>query len=104
MVNWEFFDNVTPPGAVQLAEDLRAGEEVRPSRGAPLCTFKEVSRILAGFPDERFGAVDAGGPAGEPTLAGLRLAREHGVTSEDPWTNTDPQAYRTDPRDEGEQA
>ena len=94
MVNWEFFDNMTPQGAVQLVDDLRDGADVAPSRGAPLCTFKEVSRLLAGFPDERFGAVESSGPAGEATLAGLRVARERG--GDDPWTSTDPRAYRTD--------
>ncbi len=75
MVNWEFFDNQTPESARKLVDDLRAGREVRPTRGAPLCTFKETARILAGFPDERPGAVEASGSAGEASLAGLKLAR-----------------------------
>ncbi|MFC4496654.1 NADH-quinone oxidoreductase subunit NuoE [Streptomyces ovatisporus] len=75
MVNWEFFDNQTPESARQLVDDLRAGREVAPTRGAPLCTFKETARILAGFPDERPGAVEATGGGGDPSLAGLRLAR-----------------------------
>nr|WP_155073686.1 NADH-quinone oxidoreductase subunit NuoE [Streptomyces taklimakanensis] len=75
MVNWEFFDNQTPESARKLVDDLRAGREVRPTRGAPLCTFKETARILAGFPDERPGAVEAGGGAGPASLAGLKLAR-----------------------------
>jgi NADH-quinone oxidoreductase subunit E len=75
MVNWEFFDNQTPDSAKRLVDDLRADREVTPSRGAPLCTFKETARILAGFPDQRPGAVEAGGSAGPASLAGLRLAR-----------------------------
>ncbi|MGD6743960.1 NADH-quinone oxidoreductase subunit NuoE [Streptomyces sp. BH106] len=75
MVNWEFFDNQTPETARQLVDDLRTGSEVSPTRGAPLCTFKETARILAGFPDERPGAVDAGGSAGPASLIGLRLAK-----------------------------
>ncbi|WP_344319904.1 NADH-quinone oxidoreductase subunit NuoE [Streptomyces macrosporus] len=75
MVNWEFFDNQTPESAKKLVDDLRAGREVRPTRGAPLCTFKETARILAGFPDERPGAVEASGSAGPASLAGLRLAK-----------------------------
>jgi NADH-quinone oxidoreductase subunit E len=75
MVNWEFFDNQTPASARQLVDDLIAGREVRPTRGAPLCTYKETARILAGFPDERPGAVEATGGAGPASLAGLRLAR-----------------------------
>ncbi|WP_461028595.1 NADH-quinone oxidoreductase subunit NuoE, partial [Streptomyces sparsus] len=64
MVNWEFFDNQTIESAKQLVDDLRAGREVAPTRGAPLCTFKDTARILAGFPDERPGAVEATGGAG----------------------------------------
>ncbi|MFF3491205.1 NADH-quinone oxidoreductase subunit NuoE [Streptomyces sp. NPDC002795] len=75
MVNWEFFDNQTPETARQLVDDLRTGAEVSPTRGAPLCTFKETARILAGFPDERAGAVEAGGSAGPASLVGLRLAK-----------------------------
>ncbi|MDJ0341996.1 NADH-quinone oxidoreductase subunit NuoE [Streptomyces sp. H10-C2] len=75
MVNWEFFDNQTPDSAKQLVDDLIEGREVRPTRGAPLCTYKETARILAGFPDERPGAVEATGGAGPASLAGLRLSR-----------------------------
>jgi NADH-quinone oxidoreductase subunit E len=75
MVNWEFFDNATPESAKRLVDDLRAGRTVEPTRGAPLCTYKETSRILAGFPDERPGSVEASGSAGLPSLAGLRIAR-----------------------------
>ncbi|MBA0053999.1 NADH-quinone oxidoreductase subunit NuoE [Streptomyces sp. AJS327] len=75
MVNWEFFDNQSPDSARRLVDDLRAGREVQPTRGAPLCTFKETARILAGFPDERPGAVEATGGAGPASLAGLRLAQ-----------------------------
>ncbi|MVO83819.1 NADH-quinone oxidoreductase subunit NuoE [Streptomyces sp. p1417] len=75
MVNWEFFDNQTPASAKRLVDDLRAGTQVEPTRGAPLCTFKETARILAGFPDERAGAVEASGGAGPASLIGLRLAK-----------------------------
>jgi NADH-quinone oxidoreductase subunit E len=76
MVNWEFFDNQTPLSAVQLVNDLRAGKAVRPSRGPDkLQTFKEVSRVLAGFED---GLADQGPSAGAPSLAGKELAAEHG--------------------------
>ncbi|MDR0593896.1 MAG: NADH-quinone oxidoreductase subunit NuoE, partial [Bifidobacteriaceae bacterium] len=72
MVNWEFFDQQTPASAVQLVDDLRAGEPVRPTRGPDrLATFKEVSRVLAGFED---GHADEGPTAGAPSLAGLHLA------------------------------
>lgn len=79
MVNWEFFDNQTPAGATQLADRLRAGEDVAPTRGAAsVCSFKQMSRVLAGFTD---GRADEGVAAGGPTLAGLRLAREHDWTA-----------------------
>ncbi|WP_043651744.1 NADH-quinone oxidoreductase subunit NuoE [Nocardia thailandica] len=76
MVNWEFFDNQTPESARALTDALRRGEQVTPTRGAPLCTFRETARILAGFPDERPGALD--GDPGPATLAGLRAADEEG--------------------------
>ncbi|MEV6061277.1 NADH-quinone oxidoreductase subunit NuoE [Nocardia asteroides] len=72
MVNWEFFDNQTPDSARAITDALRAGHQVRPTRGAPLCTFRETARILAGFPDERPGALD--GAPGAATLAGLHAA------------------------------
>ena len=73
MVNWEFFDNQTPQSAVELVDDLREGRPVTPTRGATLCTFREVSRVLAGFPD---GRADEGPAAGPATLAGLQIFRE----------------------------
>ena len=77
MVNWEFFDNQTPSSARDLVDQLRDGWPVAPTRGAPLCTFRETARILAGFPDRRPGAND--GVPGEATLAGLRVAHERGM-------------------------
>ncbi|WBB63866.1 NADH-quinone oxidoreductase subunit NuoE [Streptomyces sp. WMMC500] len=75
MVNWEFFDNQTPESAKRLVDDLRAGNDVHPTRGAKLCTFKETARILAGFPDQRPGAVEESGGAGPASLIGLRMAK-----------------------------
>ncbi|MDQ1585806.1 MAG: NADH-quinone oxidoreductase subunit [Actinomycetota bacterium] len=79
MVNWEFFDNQTPESAVQLVDDLRAGTTVTPTRGATLCTFKQVSRVLAGFYD---GRADEGPAAGPATLAGLQIFREQQESDE----------------------
>lgn len=81
MVNWEFFDNSTPSSARDLVDALRSGAQVTPTRGAPLGTYRETERILAGFPDERNGAVESSGSAGEPTLTGLRYAREHAMSA-----------------------
>jgi NADH-quinone oxidoreductase subunit E len=78
MVNWEFFDNMTPAKTRDLVDDLRTGADVAPTRGAPrLCTWKQASKILAGFPDEQ---ATGGHTAGEPSLAGLRIAKEQGWT------------------------
>lgn len=86
-VNYDFFDNVDPKTAVGVVDELRAGNRPTPSRGARLCQLKEMSVQLAGFADEREGAVADGDP-GEPTVRGLRLAQEHGiaVTGFDPNT------------------
>lgn len=78
-VNYDFFDNVDPQGALGVVEELRAGGRPMPTRGARLCTLKEMAVQLAGFADERDGAVGDGGP-GEPTLRGLRLAEQHGIS------------------------
>ncbi len=81
MVNWEFFDDMTPQSARELVDGLRSGASVAPSRGAPrLCTWRQASRILAGFPD---GQAAGGDTAGHGTLAGLRIAREQGWTPDD---------------------
>jgi NADH-quinone oxidoreductase subunit E len=82
MVNWEFFDNQTPDSARQLVDDLRAGNPVRPTRGpGRLCTWREASRILAGFNDDQ--ATD-GPSAGPASLVGLKLAEEHGWRAPEP--------------------
>ena len=76
MVNWEFFDNMTPQSARDLVDGLRSGADVAPTRGAPrLCTWKQAGKILAGFND---GQAAGGHTAGAATLAGLRIAKEQG--------------------------
>src|SRR5580698_8368545 len=78
MVNWEFFDDMTPQSARALVDGLRAGADIAPSRGAPrLCTWRQASRILAGYPDDQ---ATGGHTAGHATLAGLRIAKEQGWT------------------------
>ena len=77
MANWEFFDNQTIGSTKELVDDLRAGKSVKPTRGADtVATFKEVSRVLAGFDDGRAGE---GVGAGEASLIGLRLAHRRGL-------------------------
>ncbi|MDG4778656.1 NADH-quinone oxidoreductase subunit NuoE [Micromonospora sp. WMMD961] len=78
-VNYDFFDGVDASTAVGVVDELRAGGRPMPTRGARLCTLKEMAVQLAGFADEREGAVADGEP-GEPTLRGLRLAQQHGVS------------------------
>lgn len=78
MVNWEFFDNQTPESAKQVVDDLRAGKDVAPTRGpTKVCSFKQVSRVLAGFED---GRADEDQGVGAPTLAGLEAAKAQGWT------------------------
>ena len=73
MANWEFFDNQTPASAKALVDDLRSGVPVTPTRGpSKVCSFKQVSRVLAGFND---GLADEGVGAGTASLAGLKVAR-----------------------------
>ena len=82
MVNWEFFDSMTPQSARQLVDDLRAGTKVSPTRGpGRLCTWREASRILAGFNDDQATEGPSAGPA---SLVGLKLARERGWTAPSP--------------------
>jgi NADH-quinone oxidoreductase subunit E len=79
MVNWEFFDDMTPQSARDLVDGLRSGAQVAPTRGAPrLCTWREAARILAGFPDDQ---ATGGHTAGHASLAGLRKAKEQGWTA-----------------------
>ena len=75
MVNWEFMDNQTPESAVQVVDDLRAGNEVHTTRGPRLCTWREAERVLAGFND---GLADEGPSGGPASLVGRELARERG--------------------------
>lgn len=98
MVNWEFFDNQTVESAKQLVDDLMAGEQVSPTRGAPLCTYKETARILAGFPDERPGAVDATGGAGPASLIGLKLAKGEAPPARTPRPRGDAAPQDTPPQ------
>ena len=94
MVNWEFFDNMTPATARALVDDLRSGAGVpagrRPRR---LCNWREASRILAGFGD---GQAGDGPQAAGPSLAGLRLARARGWTAPPVPASTAPAAPAED--------
>jgi NADH-quinone oxidoreductase subunit E len=74
MANWEFYDNQTVESAKVLVDGARAGNPPAPTRGPNrLVTFKEASAVLAGLDD---GLAEEGVQAGEPTLLGLKLAKE----------------------------
>ncbi len=78
-VNWEFFDNQDIGSAKDLVDKLRSGQPVAPTRGANrVCTWKEASRVLAGFPD---GHAEEGVSAGPPSLLGLKYAKERGESA-----------------------
>ena len=79
-VNYEFYDNQTVDSAVALAGKLQAGQRPQPSRGAPLCTFRQMERQIAGFYDAETAAPDATG-TGTPTEVGVRLAVDRGQSA-----------------------
>ena len=79
-VNYEFFDKVDVEAALGVVTDLQSGKRPLPSRGARLCTLKEMALQLAGFlTDEERGAV-GDNAQGEGTLRGNRLAEQHGIS------------------------
>jgi NADH-quinone oxidoreductase subunit E len=79
-VNYEFFDKQTVGSARQLVDQLRAGERPLPTRGAPLCSFKQIERQIAGFFTDETLALDSVS-SGEPTEVGVHLAIERGDTA-----------------------
>jgi len=79
-VNYEFFDNQTVDSACDLVDRLRAGERPQPTRGAPLCTFKQIERQIAGLHDDAALAPEANG-SGVPTEIGVKLAIDRGDTA-----------------------
>ena len=74
MANWEFYDNQSVESAKDLVDSMRQGNPIPPTRGPKsLPTWKENSAVLAGINDSR---ANEGVQAGEPTLLGLKLAKE----------------------------
>ena len=77
MANWEFYDNQTVQSAKDLVDAMRQGNPPAPTRGPnKLPTWKENSAVLAGLND---GRAHEGVQAGEPTLLGLKIAKEKGA-------------------------
>jgi NADH-quinone oxidoreductase subunit E len=79
-VNYEFFDKQTVGSARNIVSQLRADERPLPTRGAPLCTFRQIERQIAGLHTPETLALDAHG-SGVPTEAGVKLALERGDTA-----------------------
>lgn len=79
-VNYEYFDNQTVGSARNIVTQLQAGERPLPTRGAPLCSFREISRQVAGFFDAGTLAPDAPS-SGEPSERGVKLALERGESA-----------------------
>ena len=101
MVNWEFMDNMTPQSATQLVDDLRDGRQVRSTRGPVIATWREVERVLAGFPDDR---VDEGPGAGPASLVGLGIARDRGWSAPSADASGDTGSTADTPTEAAEQA
>lgn len=77
MANWEFYDNQTVQSAKDLVDAMRQGNPPAPTRGPnKLPTWKENSAVLAGLND---GRAHEGVQAGEPSLLGLKIAKEQGA-------------------------
>jgi NADH-quinone oxidoreductase subunit E len=79
-VNYEFFDNQTVSSARNIVDELRSGGVPTPTRGAPLCTFKQIERQIAGFFDEKAYAQDAP-TSGGPTEIGVKVAIDRGESA-----------------------
>ena len=80
-VDWEFMDQQTPASALDIIDRLDRGEEVRSTRGPVIRDFAATERTLATLDD---GLVGEGGGADELMLAGLRVAKERGMTAPAP--------------------
>jgi NADH-quinone oxidoreductase subunit E len=95
-VNYEFFDNQTVGSARNIVSQLQSGERPTPTRGAPLCSFKQIERQIAGFHDAEALAPEAVS-SGVPTEAGVRLAIELGHTAPSYAVDQSPPAKATKP-------
>jgi NADH-quinone oxidoreductase subunit E len=76
--NWEFMDDMTPATAKALIEDLKAGKQVKATRGPVIRDFKATERTLSGIDDDGLGEVPA---TDEKMLAGLRYAQAHDMSA-----------------------
>ena len=67
-VDWEFMDQMTPEKARDMLADLKAGNEVRSTRGPVITDWAHSEHVLSGFDD---GVADEGPAADSLMLAGL---------------------------------
>ena len=77
-VNYEYFDNQTVDSANDIVAQLRDGGRPVPTRGAPVCTFKQIERQIAGFYEDFAPDTPS---SGGPTEVGVRLAIERGESA-----------------------
>jgi NADH-quinone oxidoreductase subunit E len=80
-VNYEFFDNQTVGTARNIVSQLRNGARPEPTRGAPLCSFKQISRQIAGFFDDESTVAPDATSSGVPTEVGVQLAIRRGESA-----------------------
>jgi NADH-quinone oxidoreductase subunit E len=79
-VNYEYYDNQTPDGALDLITALQAGQKPAPTRGAPLSDFRTIELEIAGIMPDLVAEV--AGPSVSPmTLRGSVLAEHTGQTA-----------------------
>ena len=103
-VNYDFaIDEATPQSTIGMVKQLRKGGDLPTTiRGARICSLRDMQTQLAGFADERDGAI-ADGLAGAPTLRGVTLAQQHGIAVADFNLDT-PITTTKDRRDESAKA
>ena len=77
-VDWEYMDDVTPSSAVDVIDRLARGETVQSTRGPVIRDFAAAEHTLA-FPED--GLAAEGSYVDDKMLAGLRLAKEQGMTA-----------------------
>lgn len=77
-VDWEFMDLQTPESAVEIVDRLMRGERVESTRGPVIRTLQATEHTLA-FPDD--GLAGQGRAVDDLMLAGLRIAKERGMSA-----------------------
>lgn len=77
-VDWEYMDDVTPTGAVDVIDRLARGEQVQSTRGPVIRDWQASEHSLA-FPDD--GLAGEGTPVDDKMLVGLRIAKELGMSA-----------------------